>query len=275
MTFEAFDSGTRPGRKVYLYVWQRGEKVWRYTSADRKLVINTQEYTPAPITHPDIEQGSEIVRMNVEVDVPYNHAVARMYRIQAPTDSVVLTISATYIEDPDTEVRPQWSGAIVGVSWDLTDLTASITHAPTFTSLQRMGLRGRCQSSCDLVLYGRRCGVSRESFKLVTVAAAVGVTSLTAPGISLVPDGYYSGGFIEYRPEVGVVERLGITSHVSGTVNLLGRTLGLLPGMAVEVFPGCDHTPGPNGCAKFNNMPNYGGFPFFARKNPFGNSPIF
>lgn len=276
MTFNAQETGARTGRKVWLYTWQRGEKIWRYTSADRDLTINFQKYLAAAITHSDIEQSqTDIVRMNLDVQVPMLHPVALLYRTQAPVDSIVLTISEYHANDPANEVRPRWQGRIIACNWDLTVPAAVMTHSPTYTSLQRNGLRRKCQANCPHVLYGPGCKASRESFKLATTVSAISGFNVTASGLASFPNGYWSGGFIEYLLEVGVTERRGIRSHTSGTIVLDARPTGLVDGKAFNVYPGCDHTTGANGCAKFNNLPNYGGFPHFAVKNPFGADPVY
>ena len=85
----------------------------------------------------------------------------------------------------------------------------------------------------------------------------------------------WNGGFIEYVPQGGMLERVGIRSHAGGVVQLSRPPQYLAAGMAVSIFPGCDRTTGANGCAKFGNLPNYGGFPHFPTKNPFGNDPVY
>lgn len=275
MTFDAIENSARRGRKVFLYTWQRGEKTWRYTGADRNLQINFQDYIAAAISHEEIEQGPDLVRMNLAVAVPTLHPVAVMYRQQSPIDSVVLTVSEYHAGDPDNEVRPVWSGRIVSVGWDLPEGEATINHSPTSASLGRNGLRRRCQKNCPLVLYGLACRVNREAFRLSTTVAQLVSLALTADGIAGHFDGYWNGGYIEYAIETGVLERRGITSHTSGTITLSSLPIGLTDGMPVSIFPGCDHTTGANGCGKFNNLPNYGGFPHFAQKNPFGNEPVY
>lgn len=275
MTFDAIETSARRARKVFLYTWQRGEVVWRYTGANRPLVLNFQTFLRSPIEHGDLEQGGEIERQNVDVTVPMMHPVALMYRAQAPADAVVLTLSEYHATDPDQQIRPLWSGRIVSVRWDPEENSATIAHAPTYASLQRNGLRRKYQANCPLVLYGYGCSVNREAYRLTTTAGALDGLALTANGIGGHPDGYWNGGYIEYTPEGGMLERRGIRGHAGGTVYLSTLPLGLAAGMAVSLFPGCDHTTGPNGCQKFDNLPNYGGFPHFPNKNPFGPDPVY
>lgn len=275
MTFNAIETSARQGRKVFLYTWQRGEAVWRYTSANRNLVVNFQQFTWSAIEHDDLEQGGEIERQNVGVTVPMLHPVALMFRAQSPADSVVLTIAEYHATDPDVQVRPLWSGRIVSVRWEPEENSATITHSPTYASLARNGLRRKYQKNCPLVLYGYGCGVNREAFRLATTVGAITGLALTASGIGAHPDGYWNGGFIEYVPATGLLERIGIRSHTGGTVQLSRAAPNLATGMAVSVFPGCDRTTGANGCGKFGNLPNYGGFPNFPNKNPFGSNPVY
>lgn len=275
MTFNALETSARKGRKVFLYTWARGEKVWRYTGADQNLTINFQLFIASAISHENIEQGPNMARISLDVQTPMLHPIALMYREQAPVDSVVLTISEYHQGDPDFETRPIWSGRIVGVKWEPHKAIATITHSPTYKSLERMGLRRRCQATCPLVLYGAGCGVNREAFRLATVASVVDGLNVTAPGISDQVDGYWNGGYIEYTIETGVFERRGITKHTSGTITLESRPVKLDPGDAFRAFPGCDHTTGSNGCQKFSNLPNYGGFNNFPKKNPFGSDPVY
>lgn len=276
MTFDAQELGARTSRKVWLYVWRRGEKVWRFTSADRNLTINFQAYTAAAISHGEIEQSSaDLVRMNVDVVVPMLHPVALQYRAQAPADSVVLTIYEHQADDPAVEVVAVWQGRIIGANWNLVEASCTLVHSPTYTSLQRTGLRRKAQKLCPLVLYGADCAVNREAYRLATTVSAISGFNLTAAGVADRPNGYWTGGYIEYLLEVGVVERRGIKSHTSGTVQLTSAPTGLAEGVGVSFFPGCDHTTGSNGCSKFNNVPNYGGFPYFAEKNPFGANPVY
>lgn len=275
MTFDAIETSARSARKVFLYTWQRGERVWRYTGANRNVTVNFQEYTRAAIEHDEIEQGGEVERHDVGVTVPMLHPVAVMFRAQAPADSVVLTIAEYHESDPVAEVRPVWSGRIVSVRWDPTENQATITHSPTYTSLARNGLRRKYQKNCPWVLYGPGCYVNREAFRLTSTAANVTGVSMEALGVGAHPDGYWSGGYIEYAPSSGLVERRGIRSHAGGVVHLSAVPAGLLDGMAVSLFPGCGHTTGANGCLKFNNLPNYGGFPHFPNANPFGSNPVY
>lgn len=275
MTFEAQEIGARTGRKVWLYTWTRGSKVYRYTSADRSLLVGGKVYASATISHDEIEQGGEIIRQNLDILAPMLLPVALLFRVQSPVDSVVLQLSEFHADDATEEVRVIWTGRVVGARWDLPATTCTLTHSPTYASMQRNGLRRRAQKTCPHVLYGSACGVDRGAFRLNATVATVSGVAIAAPGFGAQPDGYWSGGYISYQIDAGVEERRGIKAHTGTQLQLEGIPLGLSPGMVVAAFPGCDHTTGAAGCGKFDNLPRFGGFPNFPDKNPFGADPVY
>jgi len=124
-------------------------------------------------------------------------------------------------------------------------------------------------------LYRRGCNLNDYDFAIAgTVTAASGfLVTINDLIDSNIEDGYFTGGMIETAD--GFLRY--ITQH-SGTTLTLVRPLQALEdevngssGLAnVILYPGCDHTR--NTCkAKFNNLANFGGFPWIPGKNPFGN----
>jgi len=67
-----------------------------------------------------------------------------------------------------------------------------------------------------------------------------------------------------------------IASHSSGTLTLMQASNSLSAAIeggpqSVTLYPGCSHTIAD--CRdKFNNLVNFGGFPWIPSKNPFNNS---
>ncbi len=86
-------------------------------------------------------------------------------------------------------------------------------------------------------------------------------------------DGDFNGGYIQYQ--IGAaVERRYVTAHAGDTLTLL--TPADIPvGTIVSAYSGCDHTTGAGGCAKFDNITNFGGQENIPLKNPMGSNPIF
>jgi hypothetical protein len=71
------------------------------------------------------------------------------------------------------------------------------------------------------------------------------------------PAGHLAGGLLEWVDGGGMLERRMIMTHSGNNA------------------PGCDHTTGAAGCGKFNNVANFGGFPYIPTKNPHGGGPLY
>jgi hypothetical protein len=107
------------------------------------------------------------------------------------------------------------------------------------------------------------------------VTSIIGAT-LTLSGIGAYPINYFAGGMIQWtNPLVVAEERRLIRSSFSGSIVLVSTPVGLVSGDTVKLYPGCDHSIGENGCERFNNTDNFGGFPHTPMKNPFGSEPLF
>ena len=274
MTFEQYEQSPEGGHKVYLYTWRRGATTWRYANYDRNIGAGVNTYAAAPIQHDAIEQSTDVQRMEMRVETPIDHPVAVQFRAQAPTETITLTIAAMHVNDPDQEVRAAWTGRVISVDVDLPRNKAIIQHSPTYTSLSRLGLRRRAQTKCPHVLYGTACKASQALFQVIATVTNMSGVTITANDFGGKPAKYWDGGYIEYQSN-GLTERRGIMSATGVTLTLSAPPVGLAIGQSVTALPGCDHTTGANGCQKFSNILNYGGFPEFPRKNPFGSDPIY
>lgn len=272
MTYEAFEESAYDGRPVELYEFTRGHLAWRYTSADRDVTVDSILYKAAAIRRPAIEDSSEIRKSEIKLTVPRDLAVADLYRISPPTDTVNFFLRQYHANDPDVGLVTLWTGRITSVIWS--GSTAEISLEPSYTAIRRMGLRRFYQRQCPHVLYGPDCRVNRESFRVDGIVDGVAGLTVSVPQASTRPTGHFDGGFIEYEIDSGIWERRFVTDHVGSSLTCSTFPTGLAAGMSVRMYPGCDHTTG-TCAAKFSNILNYGGMPYFPEKNPFGGDPIF
>lgn len=198
--------------------------------------------------------------------MPRTHPIAEMVRISPPREEIgfilqrrsnTSTASATSPGGPVAWAAPNWTKAG----------TCELSIEPAQTSMRRPGLRQTQQKMCLYVLFGPGCNASREAHRTnMALQAATGIT-ISAPEFAEA-DGRYAGGFIEWSPEVSMVDRRFIIDHVGDTVTLDSFALDLAAGSVVAAFPGCDHTT--TICEEeFDNILNYGGIPAFADLNPF------
>jgi len=270
MPFDAIERSADDRRPVELFTFFRDFQAFRYTSADRNVTFAGAEFEARPLTRGPIETSSEMARGSMRVTCPRDLPVADLFRITPPTIPITFVLQQFHFGD--NEAATLWTGRVVTVEFQGT--AAQITLEPIYTSLRRVGLRRMYQRQCPHVLYGTACRVNREAFKVDGLVDSASGATVSIAAAATQPNGHFSGGFIEYAIELGILERRFIIDHVRATLSLSAQPIGIQVGAAVKVFPGCDHTP--TTCAdKFNNVANYGGFPFFTKKNPFGGNPIY
>ncbi len=275
MSFESREISALQGAPIELYRFARGATVWRYTSAEKDVVFDGHTWTSQPLTRSSIEQTPERPKNNLTVTGPRNLPIADIFRVTSPTDVISLTLLGTHRGETESVVL--WMGRLLNVMWK--GAAAELMCEPVSTSLRRQGLRRLYQRQCPLVLYSCNCGVSRGMFSHVTNVAAVSGTSLTVD--SLMDNGEsepvllpYGGGYIDWTQPDGNVERRFIRSHVGTQLVLSHPFQDIAVTDEVTVYPGCDHTTAT--CSGvFNNLPNYGGYPYIPRKNPFDGTPIY
>lgn len=273
MTYSARETSADLGAPFELYEFNRNGQVFRYTSADRDVVWLAATYARAAISRSAIESGQEIGRQGIRITAPRDLAIVDLYRVAPPSDPVLVTIRQSHDGDPDAEFVIVWQGRILGVEFLGADV--DIQCESVFTSLRRVGLRRAWQRTCPHVLYGPECRVTRASFQSAAVLSSVSATTLQSTTFGALGTGYLAGGYLEFITAASTPERRAILTHTGDAITIDRVIPELVNGNSVLVYPGCDHTTGPNGCARFGNLPNYGGTPFIPIKNPFGGDPLY
>lgn len=270
MTFDAREISTDQGRPVEIYEFGRDYQRWRYTSADREVTADSAVYLPRAITRSAIEVSAEKARSGIKITAPRDLEVAELFRIAPPTLAVTCVVRQYH--EGDGEIATIWTGRVAAV--EFSGAGAQITCEPTFTSLRRVGLRRIYQRQCPHVLYGTSCRVNRETYRVDDQIESISGLTINVPSADAQPDGWYAGGYLEWEVALGIVERRFILDHVGQALTLSSNPYGLAGGTPIRLYPGCDHLM--TTCQdKFLNVVNYGGFPYFPQKNPFGGDPIF
>lgn len=270
MTYNAREQSLTDGQPIELYTFSREYQRWRYTSADRDVTTLDGTFLARPITRSAIETSPERVRSNLTITGPRDLEISDMYRVAPPTLAVTCIVQQMHAGD--TEVATLWTGRIAAV--EFTGPSSIITLEPVNASMKRIGLRRIYQKQCPHVLYGGACRVNREVYRVDGTVDSTTGSTVVVPEASLAPAKHFAGGYIEWEVLTGIIERRFITDHTGATLTVTSAPWNLELGQAVRLYPGCDHTLATCG-TKFSNAPNYGGFPFFPTKNPFGGDPIF
>lgn len=265
MSWNQFEYSTNNGKPLTLFEFVQNEKkYYRYTNADKDIVFNGETWSSTAISNTGLSMGTG---NNLEIIIPADNQVARLYRGVPPSSPVRIYIYQLHENDPDVNFKVVWVGKIQEVKREALDRAKFIT-ASVASSFTRNGLRLTYGRSCPYALYDHNCRVnlSNFAFKGVQIIAFDGA-NITVNLPSGIAEGYFTGGFMEWSID-GVTELRGLKTQVNNKIGVLGGTHGIYAGMSITLYPGCDRTI--NTChAKFNNHLNYGGQPHIPGISPF------
>lgn len=272
MTYETLESSVQDGNVEYRFLFALGAVEYRYTTAQDTIAIadsNATTWVPAPITAGDVEQTGEMSKDDVEISLPRDNLFAVNFLGGVPEQVASVTIFRGHSDDG--EFVTHWKGRVAGI--DIGIDTIKFNCENIFTSMRRPGLRARYQKACRHALYQRGCTLDEATYAEAKTAIAASGFSLTVDNLvdSNHEDGYYVGGMVE---DADGFFRF-ITSQSGDVLTLIRPLQSLLDtvdstGVAVTVYPGCDKSRVT--CKnKFDNLDNFGGFPWIPSKNPFGN----
>jgi uncharacterized phage protein (TIGR02218 family) len=250
--------------RVELYKFVRDTDEWTLTSSDTAVDYLGDTYEPAVIGHDNRVQRQELAKTNlkIKIDIESDLAVSLLGYFGNDIMSVTL-----FLQD-SSGTETIWKGRYV--SQKINNSHFTIVTESLFTTLKRPGLRAQYQKTCRHALYFSGCNLDKDNFDVSGTLTAISGEAYSVTEASSQPDGYYSGGMIE-DPTDGSLRW--IVDHV-GQVLTLARTFEALSvSDTVNIYPGCDHIR--TTCVdKFNNVLNYGGFPWIPSKNPMGGSSI-
>ena len=285
MTYASIEASTAEGRPYFLYQFVEGAQVWRFTSridawASAGSGGETITWEPAAVAHGDVVQTSEIERGRLDLTWPLSHPFARRFLSPMGNTPVTLTIFRGH-EQVLGETVAHWKGRVVGAEVEGPRILLSCESV--FSTLRRAGVRAKYQRLCRHALYGRGCGIDIAAHWHTGTVTAVATNAITIPEAAEQPDGWYRGGVLRFRTQLGF-----ITGHAGGAL-LLSRPMPELAAavaapeldagtgdplpVLVDIAPGCDLRAA-TCAAKFGNLLNFGGFPEIPGRNPFGGGSI-
>lgn len=269
MSFDALESSIADGKPLRLYLFEHGSRQWRYTSAGQDVVADQVNWQSVHIKDDGNRQTGEASADAMNIDVPLTLPVLDMFRIYPSSRRVSLTVFNLHQGDGD--LRATWVGTVSDVKRRRVD--ARLVCNSIAEELASTGLKLPWTRNCPHTIYDHNCKLKPGDFRvLITVASMDGI-SLTAAELATKPDGWFSGGYLEWESEDGVIEERGIDIHVGNQVTLMGSTFGITVGQVLKAHAGCECTK--QACLDKGNYDNYGGAPGLPGQSPFDGQPIF
>lgn len=283
MSYPVQETSVQSGSPIFLFLFVQGVLTWRYTSTVFPVTYGGFTWEPTPITPGQVTQSGDMTKDTLSLKFPRGHEFARQFLGYTPDQVTTVTVFRGHANDPAHEFIAYWKGRVA--SFKASGDSLSVECEPIFTSLRRPGLRARWQRSCRYALYHRGCNLDPEQFGTDGTCTVADGVNIVVPEAAALPAGWLIGGML--RTPDGVLRY--IVNHAGANIKLIrpveslvravneggfGQVYGeFYGGAGVRMYPGCDHSMAT--CkTKFNNLDNFGGFPWIPTKNPFGGSSI-
>jgi len=273
MSYLSLDLSIQGGNPVFLYEFVQGARVWRYNSSSKEIIWGGQSWSANNLSHSEISQTGEMSKDGLTLSFPMTDSFAKEFLGYAADIVTSVTIRRGHINDGEFIVH--WRGRVI--AGKASKKTISIECESIFTSLRRPGLRARYQRNCRHALYSAQCGVIKASYAVAGTVSAISQNNVTIAEAAAYADGWFTGGYATYTDGSMrmIVSHVGSDIQLSKYISKVNQDFGT-PGFGaviLTIYPGCDRLK--TTCiTKFNNVDNFGGFPWIPLKNPFGGSSI-
>lgn len=278
MSYATFENSVQAGDPVIRFLFATGDTVYAFTTEQNIVSDSNYTFTPAAIRMGTVSQTNEMAKDPLQLEFPRDNTFAQQFLGGVPEQITTVTVFRGHAGDPSEEFQFYWKGRVAGAS--ASGDVVRIDCENVFTSMRRPGLRARYQRRCRHALYQTGCGLDKADFAIpATVTAASGftitVTELDSNTVdSNVGDAdEFVGGVVETTDgslRYIVAQEGSVLTLIRPLQSLIDDVNDSVAGADVILYPGCDRTRGT--CKdKFDNLLNYGGFPWIPGKNPFGN----
>jgi uncharacterized phage protein (TIGR02218 family) len=214
-------------------------------------------YIPQPISRQDFTYDFSI--SNLKLTTPASLAPFAIFKDTAPILPVIVRIS-----DYPT-LSKKFEGKVLVVSFSGDKGTAEVSLGATSALENSTAPHRNFSKFCAFSLYDENCTIDPAYHKVTATASEITNTGLTYrhDNFAQKPHSTFIYGYII----LDTGEAQYITEHWDDGIKTLGKLVTLDIAGTVTVQAGCDKTL--EVCQnKFNNEPNFGGFPYIPERNP-------
>jgi len=238
-----------------LYELNFMNKYYYYTSGAEPVDFNGKHYTPVPIE-----------RNEINLDIDMNGAI-----ITAPIDTKPFAYMVTNpsVSLPEIKIIKYpagfvfFKGVVISCDFDYTKRQVKVSIGSKY-NLKEVTVPKRSYSKlCSFNFCDENCGLNQEDFKILLDNGTFSVEGFNIQSNLLKNREYdlVSGYIVTSKNETQYIVDYDKTN---GIITLL-KPLLFTDINNITVYYGCSKTT--DSCEKYNNLDNFGGFPFIPQKN--------
>ena len=188
MAYNDYEISAASGQPVELYDIAMGLTHWRLASGGQNVDYGGHTYESAPCNRTEIEQTGEIPKDGIEVELPRGHALGVICVAGVPEEEITLTIYRGH----STFFVTYFRGFLTNVKFNAKAIPICFFE-PRSSDLPFVGGRRRCMRLCGHKLFGYRCGLDKEAYKITGSIDTIDGITITATEFGAavaVPDAY-------------------------------------------------------------------------------------
>lgn len=238
-----------------------------FTSSKSESIVYPFTYSPVAMSRSDSIQKSETSKSNMKISFSAENTFARKWINK--NDSM---LRVKLYEDNGSTIVVTWHGRLVSTESNGKHIV--LNFESIFSSLRNYGLRRVIQRSCNHTLFSTECGLLRSTYATGGTISVMGDLGdnrvLTVGNASSEVDDYFTYGTIVDASGNGRM----IDSHTGSTIIMAKRCDAFETefdesgSVSVTLYPGC--TKSRDVChTKYDNVINFGGFPYLPIKDFF------
>ena len=263
MSYDSVETGML-GTPIELYFFQRGTSCWPYTSCDEAVVFSGRTYNPVPISRGAFERNDEAASSQVQVNLDRELKVVAQFIDGSTPKPVNLTIYRKH--RTDSEFIVMFRGVVANAQ--LVGEEVSLNCVSPLSAEEKSIPRHIILRTCPHVLYGPKCQLDPTDWDHAGTISTINGNVLFINGITNMGVDYFAAGVLIHNTT-------GFRSFIQSYRYFGGSEFTLLTpppsnwsaSDAVTAYAGCDRKH--STCRdKFNNIPNFGGFPLHPERNP-------
>lgn len=243
---------------IEVYEFVGSYQTYRYTSDILSHTVSSSTYTPLPgLERSSLKLGThEDDRDEIAIKMPVGTDVASDYAFQITPPNLEIIIRR--VDRSGGTVELLWRGPVAAIT--VSKNIATFKCPSKFSSILQARIPTvMVQPQCNHRLYDSMCQVSRAANSYTTTVTNINGRVITLASAGSLGDTHFIGGEL-----LGPLDERRTIVGKSGTAVTVGYLFGKLEvGDTVELAAGCDHGwISAQGCPKFSNQANFGGFPF-------------
>jgi hypothetical protein len=293
MSYAAKEQGDYTGNPIELFRFSWTGEVRNWTSGDETISYGGEDYEPYPIRRGNLTGGADALKVGVPID-------CELKDLLTGNDILSLKIYREHRDDANAIII--FSGRVMGLA-GVGDMIELDCH-PFLKLLERPMPQHIFQTGCNWRVYDDHCQADPEGLDKLGIdltqewaLTAVAGRRLTATGLGgyhvgndpLVEDAYddyFTAGIAKWTDGDGVEHIRYIMQHfgaagIGANLRKLGWVdldyafpAGCMAGETVTFIAGCKRTA--TVCdAKFDNVANFGGYPYIPTRNPWREGVVF